>query len=796
MKRLSLLFLSLFILGLISTTALFGQAVGDYQSAGSGNWGTAATWNTWNGSGWVGASVAPDSTNLTVGVNVVTILSPNNVTVAAEVGVRNVTVNQGATVTVNGTPVVLHITQGYLQVNGTLTLTGTGLATNTPSVVNVSNTIPGTTTIGSTGIVNYNQTLTTTLKGALPTATWTAGSTLNVNSTGGPAATGFNAGSGQDFSNINWTCPLMTANFGMGFGKVDLITGDVIPNNVSGSIKIYDTHLGRVQFFGGSNGHLNIMGDLVVSNSMTPTNTVGSANVTASGSSSGTLDTINVYGKVDVNTTGDFSVSRGSQGGIGTSIWNFFNDVKIIAGSLNNSNANQDSARFIFKKQGTQNLTLTTTFAAFLKPGFNGNCFPMEVDAGATVVCQSTVNVTSLSLNGGIIKSSSANPLVMGCWNTSTSSLTSGSITPWAPGSATSFVNGPMAYLYATAAGSTTKTYPIGKDTTYRPLTLSLTQTAATASTYTAEMFNSAPVANTNPGTLNLVSIARYYIISETGGGSAFTAGSLLLNYGISDGVTDPTNLRIAQGPAAGGGTWVDLGGSGTGTPYGSITSAVPFTDLTTNTVFTLANNTGGTNPLPVELSSFTVNNNGRNTQLNWETKTEVNSNKFVIERALVNTKDAAVTWMSIGTIVASGTSNSSKNYSYTEKNLQAGKYQYRLKMIDNDGSYKYSKVVETEIALPKNFELSQNYPNPFNPSTKIDYQVPVDSKVILEVYNIAGQKVNDLVNSDQSAGYYTVDFGSSSVKLSSGVYIYRIVARDKATGNNFSSIKKMMLLK
>ena len=113
--------------------------------------------------------------------------------------------------------------------------------------------------------------------------------------------------------------------------------------------------------------------------------------------------------------------------------------------------------------------------------------------------------------------------------------------------------------------------------------------------------------------------------------------------------------------------------------------------------------------------------------------------------------------------------------------------------MIDNDGSYKLSDVVETAIAVPKDFALSQNYPNPFNPSTKIDYQVPVDAKVIMEVYNITGQKVVELVNQQMSAGYYTVDFGAS--KLSSGVYIYRLAASD-AAGHNFSSIKKMMLLK
>jgi hypothetical protein len=193
--------------------------------------------------------------------------------------------------------------------------------------------------------------------------------------------------------------------------------------------------------------------------------------------------------------------------------------------------------------------------------------------------------------------------------------------------------------------------------------------------------------------------------------------------------------------------------------------------------------------PLPVELSFFTSNTNGRNIQLNWETKTEKNSDKFVIERKTIGTS-----WEAMGSVKAAVLSNSPKNYSYSDTKLQSGKYQYRLKMIDNDGSFSLSSVEAAEVAIPKDFAVSQNYPNPFNPSTKIDYQVPADAKVIMEVYNIAGQKVVELVNQEQSAGYYTVDFGGS--KLSSGIYIYRLAASDKATGNNFSSIKKMILLK
>jgi hypothetical protein len=100
---------------------------------------------------------------------------------------------------------------------------------------------------------------------------------------------------------------------------------------------------------------------------------------------------------------------------------------------------------------------------------------------------------------------------------------------------------------------------------------------------------------------------------------------------------------------------------------------------------------------------------------------------------------------------------------SYSDTKFQSGKYQYRLKITDPDGTISYGNVIETTIAeIPTNFVISQNYPNPFNPSTKINYQVPTDARVILEVYNIAGQKVAELVNQDQAAGYYTVDFGTT----------------------------------
>ena len=89
---------------------------------------------------------------------------------------------------------------------------------------------------------------------------------------------------------------------------------------------------------------------------------------------------------------------------------------------------------------------------------------------------------------------------------------------------------------------------------------------------------------------------------------------------------------------------------------------------------------------------------------------------------------------------------------------------------------------------LPQNYALSQNYPNPFNPTTKINYSLPEATKVSLEVYNLLGRKVMELVNGQQSAGYHTATFNASG--LSSGVYLYKL------TTPSFTQTKKMLLIK
>lgn len=98
------------------------------------------------------------------------------------------------------------------------------------------------------------------------------------------------------------------------------------------------------------------------------------------------------------------------------------------------------------------------------------------------------------------------------------------------------------------------------------------------------------------------------------------------------------------------------------------------------------------------------------------------------------------------------------------------------------------TSVIQPTDLGPKIFDLSQNYPNPFNPSTTISYQLPETGNVNIKVYDVLGKEVATLVNNEQRAGSYKVDFNGSS--LASGIYYYQIRA------GKFVETKKMILLK
>jgi hypothetical protein len=206
--------------------------------------------------------------------------------------------------------------------------------------------------------------------------------------------------------------------------------------------------------------------------------------------------------------------------------------------------------------------------------------------------------------------------------------------------------------------------------------------------------------------------------------------------------------------------------------------------------------------PLPVELTSFTAALlNSNNAELSWSTATEVQSIGFEIDRKAIASEQLTVTcplncqskvsnaqWMKVGFVEGSGTTNAPKNYSFTDIKISAGRYAYRLKQIDRDGTFKYSQEVEIAVEMPRVFSLEQNYPNPFNPTTRIQYSIASSQKVTLKVYNILGEEVATLVNEVKDAGTYDATFDGS--RLASGIYFYTLKA------GNYSAAKKLLLMK
>jgi hypothetical protein len=191
---------------------------------------------------------------------------------------------------------------------------------------------------------------------------------------------------------------------------------------------------------------------------------------------------------------------------------------------------------------------------------------------------------------------------------------------------------------------------------------------------------------------------------------------------------------------------------------------------------------------VPVELTSFTASVNENDVTLSWETATELNNSGFDIER-----KSVSGEYDKIGFVPGYGTTTERRVYSFSDANLLAGNYTYRLKQIDYDGTFEYSDAVEVEIVIPDVYSLHQNYPNPFNPNTNITFTLAANAQVTLKVFDILGQEVLTLINQDITAGVHTYDFDASGIN--SGVYFYRIEANG-IDGTNFTSVKKMILLK
>jgi hypothetical protein len=184
---------------------------------------------------------------------------------------------------------------------------------------------------------------------------------------------------------------------------------------------------------------------------------------------------------------------------------------------------------------------------------------------------------------------------------------------------------------------------------------------------------------------------------------------------------------------------------------------------------------------LPITLTDFKGSSQENNIILNWTTATENNNKGFEIQRSQDGTN-----WTILGFVNGAGNSNQERKYTYTDNNLVPHLYHYRLKQVDQDGKFEYSRIVTIKLQGSKVFELGQNWPNPFRGKTFVSFNLAEKRRVTLTLFDTRGKLIKTLLNETREAGNHVIDLNLQT--LPGGVYYYKIVAGD------FTDVKKMIV--
>ncbi len=372
-----------------------------------------------------------------------------------------------------------------------------------------------------------------------------------------------------------------------------------------------------------------------------------------------------------------------------------------------------------------------------------------------------TINGT-LTLTRGRIRTTAGNILTMAAgYSTSI-------------GSANSYIDGPMNYVVA-ASGVTAINLPVGKSTTWGPAALSVNHTTATAYTYTAEMFNASAQALgwTMPGSIDKVSSVRYWDINRSST-LDLTSATATLYYDPSVWVTDYLNLTVVKNTAGAPTAWTDINGTATGNGTGSITSG----SFPSFSRFSFGNKSGGTNPLPVELLTFTAKPQNKTVHVTWTTASEKNSNYFLVEKSKDGNFFSEVAYQS-----GAGNSSTILHYSAEDKEPFNGINYYRLKQVDFNGTFNYSDIVATKVDTQKELLV---YPSISSGDFNISISGEIGKEALLVIRDVLGRVyyskgfifnnnlfIQDINLSDKlSPGLYLVTAASDDTVLEKRIII------------------------
>lgn len=652
--------------------------------------------------------------------------------------------------------------------------------------------------VGATGV--YEHALN---GGRIPTGVWAAGSTFLV--TG--ITTSSPSNGNQNFHHVIWNSPGQTANLNLGWNR----------NIIGGNVTIQNTGSGRWQMCApavNDSAIVTIMGNVVQSAGQFTTNGTSNGN---------TFIVINHQGHINVSG-GNFSISRGSQGGTGTAVWNLLNGNFTMANATT-QNSNAAGARFVFARAGTQTLSLSNvTFA--------GGGLPITVNAGtslstgasvlrgsgafivnsaSTLICGHEGGLDSLVQNTGtrlLSKQASyefnaASPQVTGVLlpdslmrlviNNSAGVTLSGGTTVNVSLltingdldlNGNTVTLGPSAVLVE-SPGNTVKGVS-GVITTTR--TLTAPSDTVNIAGLGIRIGSSANLGSTvitrghTPQTIVPNHIRRYYDITPTNN----TGLNATLRFGYDDSELNgqiESTLQLFRS-TDNGATWTLRGGT-----VDTVNNRITLSGVDALSRWTAASVT--LPPLPAQVVLVSPAHgaiiNADSARLVWRRSTP-QVTAYWLERAT----DSLFTANRVVDSTLTDTTT------VTRQLVNNQTYWWRVRAKNAAGWGPFSdgrrfRVTTTGIGednvAPLEFSLKQNYPNPFNPMTTIKFSVAQTGPATLDVYNILGQKVMTLFDGIAEAGHYhIVKFDGGN--LSSGLYFYRLRSGTQ------SALQRMALVK
>jgi len=313
-------------------------------------------------------------------------------------------------------------------------------------------------------------------------------------------------------------------------------------------------------------------------------------------------------------------------------------------------------------------------------------------------------------------------------------------------------------------SSTTTRNFPIGKGSAYRPAVLSVTHSNNTSVTYTGEMFNSSATAlgYIKPSSINKVSYTRYWNFTRENVAN-FSNAAMTLYYDLDDSVSNKNNLAIVHDD--GSSNWRNYSGTGTFDITGSITS---------NTITSFKNKFAlgfPPAPLPVELVSFLAKKSGSNVLCEWITASETNCDYFTIERSR-----NGIDYDSLYTVNGNGNTTQYSFYHFEDEKPLRGHGYYRLRQTDYDGTTTYAEP--RHVYFDDAGENYKFFPNPSPGQVHVTNQGKTMEGTNVVVQDVNGKMVQSEFHLSTDMNELTINIDPDATNTSD-FFVLSIVTPD-----------------